>query len=109
MASLRGKPRAMSASRASSGSLLVVGVVVSGAPYLDGIPTLSRRSTMMRSAVFLPTPEALAIKAELALAIALRTSSASARERMAIAALGPIPWTEISSSKIFLAARLEKP
>lgn len=109
MASFSGKPRAMRASRASSGSLDFTAVGASGAPYLDGIPTLSRRSTITRSADFLPTPEALAIKAELALAMALRTSSASASERIAMAALGPIPWTEIKSSKIFLAVRVEKP
>ena len=109
MASFSGKPSAIRASRASSGSFGLVVAGVFGAPYFDGMPTLSRRSTMTRSAVFLPTPEALAIKAELALAMALRTSSASARERMAMAALGPTPWTEIRSSKIFLAASDEKP
>lgn len=91
IASLRGKPRAMRASRASSCSFWVVVVGRSVAPYFEGIPTLSRRSTMMRSAVFLPTPVAFAIKAVLEFAMALRISSASARERIAMAALGPTP------------------
>ena len=73
------------------------------------MPTLSRRSTMTRSADFLPTPEALLIKAESALAMALRTSSASASERIAMPAFGPTPCTEIKSSNSFLAVREEKP
>lgn len=73
------------------------------------MPTLSRRSTITRSADFLPTPAALLMKVASALAMAFLTSSASASDNIAMAALGPIPWTPVRSSKIFLAAREEKP
>lgn len=109
-ASLSGKPSAIRASRASSFGSAVAGTNPSIlVPYLLGAPTLSRRSTITRSADFLPTPEAFAIKLESVLAIALRTSSGVPRLNIDMAAFGPTLLTEISNSNRRLAVRLEKP
>lgn len=63
---------------------------------------------MTRSADFLPTPEALAIKAASVLAMALRTSSGVPRLRIDMAAFGPTPLTEVSIWKSFFCGEARK-